>query len=68
MWENRRNSAKKGPANRWVVALEDFSYVVILDDRGDYLLPWTAYTVEEEHRRKKLRAEWAAWLASRPKS
>lgn len=49
---------------RYVIALRDFSYVVVLADRGDYVLPWTAYTVERETRRQKLRAEhdryWAA--------
>lgn len=59
IWVSLRGSAK-----RWVIALDDFSYVVILDDRGDYLLPWTAYPVNEPHRRRKLRRERETWVAA----
>jgi hypothetical protein len=52
---------ERGRSKRWLIALEDFSYLVILDDRGEYLLPWTAYPVEHDHRREKLRKEHAAW-------
>ena len=38
-----------------LVSLLDYSYLLVLDDRGDYLLPWTAYRVEHEHGRDKLR-------------
>jgi hypothetical protein len=44
-----------------VLALEDFSYVVIVADRGDYVLPWTAYYVEHSHRRNKLRKEYESY-------
>ena len=56
-------STRRGSAVRWVIALEDFSYVVILDDRGEFLLPWTAFPVVQEHRRTKLRKEYDAWRA-----
>lgn len=52
-WENSRKNEK-----RIVLALEDFSYVVVLADRGEYILLWTAYCVEQEHRRNKLRREY----------
>lgn len=55
-------STRRGAAVRWLIALEDFSYVVVLDDRQEYLLPWTAYPVVHEHQRQKLRREWDAWL------
>ena len=35
--------------------------ITALDGRDDFLLPWTAYTVEQPHRRAKLRKEWTAW-------
>lgn len=57
----------RGSATRWLIALHDFSYVVVLDERKDYLLPWTAFVVEHEHRREKFRKEWRAWNGS-PKS
>lgn len=37
-----------------ILALEDFSYVVVVAVRKDYALPWTAYAVQHEHRRRKL--------------
>jgi len=42
---------------RIVMALDDFSYVVVLADRGEYVILWTAYCVEQQHRREKLRRE-----------
>jgi len=50
----------RGKAKRILIALADFSYVVILDDRGDYVLPWTAYCVEHRHQREKCEREWTA--------
>lgn len=52
-WKNMR-----GKEERIVIALEDFSYVVVLADRGDYILLWTAYCVEQEHTRRKLKNEF----------
>jgi len=48
-WKNIRKGKE-----RIVLALEDFSYVVIPSDRGEYVLLWTAYYVEHEHSRRKL--------------
>jgi hypothetical protein len=59
LWRNQR-----GRHERIVVAIEDFSYVVILDDRDDYVLLWTAYCVEQEHQRQKLEREYQAWKSS----
>ena len=53
LWQTARGNEK-----RIVIALTDFSYVVVLADRGDYVLPWTAYCVERAHRREKLRREY----------
>jgi hypothetical protein len=33
---------------------EEAEYLVVLADRGGYVLPWTAYPVEREHERQKL--------------
>ncbi len=51
-WRNKRNGEE-----RIVIAFDDFSYVVVLAVRTGYLLPWTAYPVEREHRRRALRKE-----------
>ncbi len=58
-WRNTR-----GKNERIVIATNDFSYVVILDDRADYVLLWTAYCVEQEHRRRKLEREFEEWKKS----
>lgn len=55
-WKNKRKEE-----DRLVIALDDFSYVVVLADRGDYILLWTAYHVEREHSRRKLREEYLAY-------
>lgn len=50
--ERRRNE------ERVVIALDDFSYIVVLADRGEYVMLWTAYCIEYEHRRRKLQKEY----------
>lgn len=61
-WEQvrRRNpsSTGGGTERRIAIATADFDYVLIVADRGDYVLPWTAFFVEQRHRRGRLRAEW----------
>ena len=57
-WRNKRKEEE-----RIVIALEDFSYVVVLADRGEYVLLWTAYCVEQEHRRQKLQREYEAFIS-----
>lgn len=52
LWQNKR-----GRESRIVLAVNDFSYVVVLADRGDYVMLWTAYPVERKHQREKLRKE-----------
>lgn len=51
-WVTKRHGER-----RIVIALHDFSYVVVLADRGNYILLWTAYCVEREHHRRKLQRE-----------
>lgn len=59
VWRNVR-----GKNERVVIATGDFSYVVILDDRDNYVLLWTAYCVEQAHRRAKLQRECESWEAA----
>ena len=44
-WKNKRGSNES-----YVLSLTDFSYVLIVADRGDYVLPWTAYNVDYPNR------------------
>lgn len=56
--ESRRNE------ERYLLAPEDFSYIVVVADRGDYVLPWTAFWVEHAHQRdKRERAYREFWEA-----
>lgn len=52
-WSSGRNRAR-----RILIALEDFSYVVVLDDRRSHVMLLTAYPVEHSNRRRQLRQEW----------
>lgn len=61
VWEQPR-----GGERRVAVAVEDFEYVVVFADRKDYVLPWTGYYVEHEHRRRKLRKQWEEFALDVP--
>lgn len=47
-WKETRRTEE-----RFLLAPEDFSYIVVVADRGDFVLPWTAFCVEYQHQRKK---------------
>jgi hypothetical protein len=54
-WSNNRRGE-----SHWVIALRDFSYLVALADRGEYLLLASAYPVYA-NRRKLHQSEYEAW-------
>lgn len=54
----------RGRDESFVLALADFSYVVVVADRGEFVLPWTAYYVPQQHRQNKLRKEYGAYWTS----
>jgi len=41
------------------------NYLVVLADRGKYILPWTAYLVEQPHRQRKLQREYEEYCRGR---
>ncbi len=53
VWRNQR-----GDQQRICLWFEQKDYLIVLADRGSYILPWTAYLVEEEHRKRKLQKEY----------
>lgn len=53
IWRNQR-----GNDVRVCLWFAQENYLVILADRGDYILPWTAYWVEQPHRQRKLQREY----------
>ena len=44
VWKNVR-----GRNERIVIALDDFSYIVVLEDRKEYVMLWTAYPIEQNN-------------------
>lgn len=52
-WKSRRAGHK-----RILVGLLDFSYIVVLEDHGKYVLLITGYCVEKYHRQLKLKREF----------
>lgn len=57
--ETRRNE------ERYLLAPEDFSYVMVVADRGNYVLPWTAFWVEHDHQRHKRERAFKEFWAAR---
>ena len=64
LWCEPRSGRGGGKESRWHLALPDFSYLVVLADRNEFLLPWTAYPVEQSHQRRKLQKRWANYSGS----
>lgn len=49
---------KNGGDRRILLWNEAVSYLVVLNKRKDYILPWTAYSVEYDHQKRKLNKRW----------
>jgi len=60
VWRNKR-----GTKERILIYHEEESFLVVLEDRGEYILPWTAYYVEHNFRRKKLLAEYDEYIKTK---
>lgn len=60
IWRNQRRNE-----DRVCLWFEQENYLVILADRGDYILPWTAYLVEQPHRQRKLQREYEEYCRVR---
>lgn len=61
VWTNVRRTTK-GPEKRICLWLESREYLVILADRKSYILPWTAYVVDQPHQKGKLQNEYQEYL------
>jgi hypothetical protein len=57
VWQNRRHRE-----TRICLWFEGEEYLVVLADRGKYILPWTAYMVTRPHQKKKLQREYERFL------
>lgn len=56
VWRNKRGSKE-----RILLFHEKERYLVVLEDRGTFILPWTAYIVNENHQVRKLMKEYEAY-------
>ncbi len=61
-------SDKRQTDTRILIALSDFTYIVVLLDKGNYLLPLTAYNIDKSHRQDKYRKEYEEFNKSSKKS
>lgn len=52
-WPNKRKNH-----SRLLISLIDFSYIVVLEDRRNYVRLLTAFPVDQTHTRKKYRKEY----------
>ncbi len=61
VWRNQR-----GRENRICLWLVQENYLVVLADRDEYILPWTAYLVEKPHQQRKLEKEFEEYWQRNP--
>jgi hypothetical protein len=57
VWRNKR-----GTSERILILHEIERYLVVLEDRKDYILPWTAYLIEDDSRLKRFSAEYQNYI------
>jgi len=57
-WPNTRSNARRRNERRITLWLHNEDYVVVLADRGRYVLLWTTYCVSWAHTRRKLLKEY----------
>lgn len=60
-WRNKRKGGQ-----RILLYLEEFRYLVVLADRGDYVLLWTAYLIEHNSNHEKLLKEYRRYMSTNP--
>jgi hypothetical protein len=59
-WMNQRRGEW-----RYLLALPDFSYLVVVAVRREYVLPWTHYVITQAPEREKKRREFESYWANR---
>ncbi|WP_150954677.1 hypothetical protein [Microbacterium testaceum] len=58
----------RGGRTRFHICLSDFSYLVVVEDRPDYVLLWTAFPVDREHQRRRRRNAYEQYWAQQGKA
>jgi len=60
VWEQKRNGEQR--ICIWLEMEDGLDYVIILNKRRGYLLPWTAFVMKHKHQKKKKLKEYKKWL------
>ncbi|MEX0684361.1 MAG: hypothetical protein WD267_04155 [Balneolales bacterium] len=60
VWEQKRNGELR--ICIWLELQNEPDYIIILNKRKGYFLPWTAFVMEYEHEKKKKQREYEKWL------
>ncbi|MHB8336761.1 MAG: hypothetical protein ACYC49_11085 [Ignavibacteriaceae bacterium] len=63
IWPQKRHG--KDRLCIWLELENEPDYIVILDMRRDYILPWTAFVLEYGHEKRKKQKEYEAYLKTR---
>lgn len=56
---------KRGSKQRILILSETEQYLVVLEDRGEYILPWTAYYIEYPNKIRRLIKEYEAYIKTK---
>ncbi|MCL2072701.1 MAG: hypothetical protein FWH18_02175 [Marinilabiliaceae bacterium] len=60
VWRNKRGTRER------ILILHEFErYLVVLEDRKEYILPWTAYMIEDNSRLRRLIIEYQNYKKAR---
>lgn len=54
----------KGNSQRIHIWFEGENYLVVLDARKDYILPWTAFHIEKNHQKEKYNKRWERYKST----
>ena len=57
VWRNKR-----GKSERILILHHAERYLVVLEDRKNYILPWTAYLIEDDSRLQRLLHEYQCYI------
>lgn len=53
----------RGSEERIHLCYGEWEYLVVLVDRGDYIIPWTAFHIEHNHSKRKFERKYKAYQA-----
>jgi hypothetical protein len=66
VWPQKRNG--KNRICIWIEIVDESDYIVILDIREDYILPWTTFILNYNHEKIKKLKEYNEYLKSKSRS